>query len=125
MDNFVKIPATNYRLFISNVINLRQETNAASETVFFLEESQVKNVIIQGIVVYARSFPEKTYLVLDDNTGTIRCVQFLERLNTIRHQMTIGDLLRIKGRLGIYQNNLQIVTKGNPYIIDNFDEEII
>ncbi|CAG9322109.1 unnamed protein product [Blepharisma stoltei] len=124
MASFVKVPASIYRLFIGNILSLKQEINAEGQTEFFMYENQVKQVVTQGVVIYVKLGASHTLFVLDDTTGTINCVIFAEGWNQSRLPIKVGDLVRVKGKLEIHNDNFQIKVKGNPYIMEDFDEEI-
>lgn len=55
---------------------------------------------ICGIVISINKKAKKTIYHIDDGSGVLRCVQYLDiRISESRHEADLGDLVTIKGSL--------------------------
>ena len=106
-----------HRLWIFRVLTLDCIQNE-----FFLFENQVFSVMIQGIVVSIKKFENLMVFTLDDSTGLIDCKYFYSEFE--KPNLSLGDNLRITGKICRYLNEISIKLTNGPYFIENLDEDI-
>lgn len=117
MNAGVKQISHSHRLWIGQVFSLERRENE-----FFLLESQVTSVIVQGVVVSVKLTDFIQVIVLDDATGTIDCAFYYKDYEPM--SLSPGDIVRAHGRLGIYMDDISLKLMSPPYIVVSIDEEI-
>ncbi|OMJ86791.1 hypothetical protein SteCoe_11647 [Stentor coeruleus] len=117
MNVGVKQISHSHRLWIGQISSLEQRENE-----FFIQESQVTSVIVQGVVVSVKQTDIVQVIVLDDATGTMDCVFYYKDFKPM--SFIPGNIVRAHGRLGFYMNDISLKLLNPPYIVESIDEEI-
>lgn len=75
---------------------------------FYLRTRPILKVHVVGIVVCVDIRPKKITYHLDDGTGVIRCVQYLnENVAIVPTTFQISDSVTVKGVLEMYETNYE------------------
>jgi CST complex subunit STN1 len=89
-----------------------------------LSRSSISRAEVLGIVVFLDSAPKFLKFLLDDGTGCVPCILWLNPLQApsdedptleiVRHHarmVRMGEQLRVRGRITLYRGELQITVK--------------
>ena len=106
-----------HRLWISRVHSLERSNSS-----FYLYNTEVSLVQLQGIIISLKKLESILIFVLDDATGVVDCTVYLSDFAEL--SLEPGLVVRIIGRPSLFQGELSIKLKNPPYVIENFDEEI-
>eukprot|EP00743_Colponemidia_sp_Colp-15_P008076 GILK01008751.1.p1 GENE.GILK01008751.1~~GILK01008751.1.p1 ORF type:complete len:325 (-),score=39.44 GILK01008751.1:122-1096(-) len=99
------------RLAIVDILNLNEDTESPGD--FSFHDHPVTRVEIQGVIVNVKQRQQFLQYIIDDGTGLIPCMSWLEadtaqstRQPTI---LELGALVNVRGKLSTYKQERQIV----------------
>ncbi|KAI8074226.1 uncharacterized protein B0P05DRAFT_547786 [Gilbertella persicaria] len=114
MDNFAfagldPLFLTNAKLIIKDLLQLEKVKQAPIE-LYKLYDHLLKFVEICGLVVAVESSSRSTRYTVDDGTGTIECVVWLDSVTIDSNKpLDLGTIVRVMGKVVTMRNEKQVI----------------
>lgn len=96
------------KVFISQIHKGILVVPFSGQLLFYLRRVPIIKVHIVGCLVSVEIRTKKITYHIDDGTGVIRCVRYLnEQQKPVQNSYVIGDLVMVKGSLEMYETNTE------------------